>query len=283
MTFQELFPGISGWVDGLHELSKLPLPFGGTLQDIFAVFGALHLVGLAMLGGCSLLLSVRFMGAGLVAASPQRIERTLRLWFIAGVALALFTGIVMGALNAGRLYASASFFSKMLALAAALVFSFGVVNSIARADGAISRNTLIATVVAMVLWLGSLFVLVETPVTNVGLFHLTTASYAILLIFGSNRTRIIAGATYLVLFGGVFLMYWIVGFAVGYEPSEQIYIDISMYAVIAGLLVVIALLVWELRQGRADAASPQARMIALFSVLAWVTVAVGGRWIGLSP
>src|SRR5262249_37656511 len=152
-----------------------------------------HLIGLAMLGGCSLLLNVRFMGAGLIAASPQRIEKTLRPWFIAGIALALLTGLVMGALNAGKLYASASFFSKMLALAAALIFSFGVTNSIAKADGTISRNALIATLFGMAFWLGSLFVFVSTPVTNVGLFHLTTACYAILLIFGSNRTRIIAG------------------------------------------------------------------------------------------
>lgn len=283
MTFQELLPGIKEWVDGLPQLGKLPLPFGAKLLDVFAVFGAAHLVGLAMLGGCSLLLSVRFMGAGLIAATPQRIERTLRIWFIAGIVLAIATGLIMGALTAGKLYASASFFSKMLALAAALVFSFGVINSIARSDGAITRNTLIATIIAMALWLGSLFVLVTTPVTDVGLFHLTTACYAILLIFGSNQTRIIAGATYLVLFGGVFLMYWIVGFNVGYEESEQIYIDISMYAVIAALVVVIALLAWELRKGRADAASPQARMIALFSLLAWITVATGGRWIGLSP
>lgn len=283
MTFQELFPGIQPWVDGLPQLGKLPLPFGGTLLDVFAVFGAAHLVGLAMLGGCSLLLSVRFMGAGFIAASPQRIERTLRAWFVAGIVLAVATGLVMGALTAGKLYDSASFLSKMLALTAALIFSFGVINSISKADGAISRNALIAAVVAMALWLGSLFVFVSTPVTNVGLFHLTTACYAILLIFGSNRTRIIAGATYVLLFGGVFLTYWIVGFNVGYDPSEQIYLDVSMYAVIAALVVVIVQFARELRKGRADAASPQARMIALFSVLAWVTVATGGRWIGLSP
>ena len=39
----------------------------------------------------------------------------------------------------------------------------------------------------------------------------------------------------------------------------------------------------ELRKGNAQAASGPARMIALFSILTWVTVAAGGRWIGLSP
>jgi hypothetical protein len=36
----------------------------------------------------------------------------------------------------------------------------------------------------------------------------------------------------------------------------------------------------EIYLGRADTATPTAKLAALFSVLCWVTVAAGGRWIG---
>jgi hypothetical protein len=283
MSFEDLFPAIKPWIETLPGLGKTKIFGETTLLDVFAVFGAMHLVGVALLGGCSILLNLRFMGAGLIDATPARIERGLRIWLITGIVLALLSGLVMGTLTAGKVYSSAPFFSKMLALAAALIFSFGVSNSIARSDGAISRGAMVAAVIGMLFWFASFFVLAVTPVTNVSLFHLSTACYAILLIFGTNRTRVIAAATYVLLHGGVFVMYWIVGFNVGYDPSEQIWIDISMYAVLAGLAVVIALLAYELYKGRAGAAGPPARLIAFFSILAWITVAAGGRWIGFSP
>jgi uncharacterized membrane protein YbaN (DUF454 family) len=283
MTFEELFPALKPWVETLPALGNAKVFGDATLLDIFAVFGAGHLVGMALLGGCSILLNVRFMGAGLIDATPARIERGLRPWLVTGIVLAILTGLVMGTLTASKVFSSAPFFSKMLALASALIFSFGVTNSIAKADGAISRNAKVAAVIAMLLWFASFFVLVSTPVTNIGLFHLVTACYALLLIFGANRTRVIAAASYAALYGGVLVMFWIAGFNMGYEPSEQIYIDISMYAVIAGLIIVVVLLGYELRKGRAEAASPLARLIAFFSILTWITVATGGRWIGFSP
>jgi hypothetical protein len=36
----------------------------------------------------------------------------------------------------------------------------------------------------------------------------------------------------------------------------------------------------EIYKGKSDEATPTAKLIALFSVLCWVTVAAGGRWIG---
>lgn len=279
MSFEELLPGIKDWVDSLPALGKTKLLFDIKLLDIFAVFGAAHLVGMALLGGCSILLNVRFMGAGLIDATPAKIEKALRPWFRIGLVIALLSGLVMGILTASKVYGSAAFFSKMIALAAALIFSFGVTNSIAKADGRISRDASIAAAVAILFWLGSLFVLVSTEVANVGLVQLTTGCYAILLIFGTNRTRIIAAAAYAVLFGGTYIMYWIVGF----NSYDQVYLDISMYAIIAGLLIVAGLLFLELRKGNAQASSPLARIVALFSILTWITVATDGRWIGQSP
>jgi hypothetical protein len=73
-------------------------------------------------------------------------------------------------------------------------------------------------------------------------------------------------------------MYWVVGFNT-YEP---IFDEISRWIVIAATLVVMGLYGYEIYAGKAKAASPQAKLLALFSILIWVTVAAGGRWIGFA-
>ncbi len=279
MNFEKIFPGLNDLFDQLPLLGKVNLGFF-TLLDIFALFGAMHLVGMALIGGCALLMNVRFWGAGITSESPAQVEKNLRIWLWVGIGLAIFSGLVMGALTSSKLYGSAAFFSKIMALIAAVTFSFGVTNAIAKSDGQVSRNALIAAAIALVFWAISLLVFLSTEVVNVGLFHLITACYGMVLIFGSQRTRIIAAATYVVLYGGVFIMYWMVGF----NSYDQIYLDISMWSMIIGLLVVLALIFLEIQQkDRVDSATPVARLIAVFSFLTWVTVAAGGRWIGFSP
>jgi hypothetical protein len=279
MNFEKIFPGLNDFFDQLPLLGKVNLGFF-TLLDIFALFGAMHLVGMALIGGCSILMNVRFWGAGITAETPAQVEKGLRRWLWLGIGLAIFSGLIMGALTSSKLYGSAAFFSKIMALIAAVVFSFGVTNSIAKSDGQVSRNALIASVVAMVFWAISLLVFVSTEVVNVGLFHVITACYGIVLIFGSRLNRIIAVTAYAVLFGGVFVIYWIAGF----NSYDQIYLDISMWAMIIGLVVVLALIFLELREkDRDDSATPVARLNEVISFLTWVTVAAGGRSIGFSP
>ena len=86
----------------------------------------------------------------------------------------------------------------------------------------------------------------------------------------------IAAATFLLLFGGLFVMYWIVGF----DTYEPIFDTVAFSVNIAGALIMVALYGAEIYLGRAEEATPTAKLIALFSLLAWVTVAAGGRWVG---
>ncbi len=102
-----------------------------------------------------------------------------------------------------------------------------------------------------------------------------TAGYALLLIYGV-RTRWIAAGAFTLFFGGIFVMYWIVGF----DTFDPLYDVISYYVTIAGTLVMAVLYGVEIYLGKSDEASPTAKLVALFSLLCWVTVAAGGRWIG---
>jgi hypothetical protein len=276
MTFQELFPGAADFVTSIPKFGPI-----AALQAVKgpggSAFNAVHLAGLALTGGCVILLCLRFMGVGLTNLSASRIEKSLRPWLIVGVALAIGSGLLIGGINAEKLYSSEAFYSKMMAMIAGLIFSFGVCNSVAKHEGEVTRNARIAAAVAAVFWLYSIDVFSFTQGLNPGMFHIVTAGFAILGLVGS-RTRWIGLGAFGAMCFAIFAMY----FVVGMDSQDQIYLDIGKYALIAAAVLLVALLAYELHAGRADAATPVARVIALFTILSWVTVGAGGRWIGLS-
>jgi peptidoglycan/LPS O-acetylase OafA/YrhL len=275
MTFEDFFKNIPGAADFVAGMPKVwPISL---LQDVYAPFGALHLVGLALMGGAVILLNLRLMGAGLTSEQPSTLEKNLRPWFITGLCIVLGTGIIIGMLNSDKLYKSVPFFVKILSLIAACIFSFGVTNAVAKSDGKTSRPVIIAGAVAFLIWAFALGVFSMDGIAAPGLFHPLAAGFAILVIFG-QRIRWLAAGAFVLLFGGQFLMYWIVGFNT-YEPMFD---DISRYIMIAATLIMIGLFGYEVYAGKADAATPLARLIALMSILTWVTVAAGGRWIGFA-
>lgn len=275
MTFEDIFKGIPGAAEFVTSMPTIwPISL---LQDIYAPFGALHLVGLALMGGAVILLNLRLLGAGLKEEPLPLLEKTTRPWFIAGLLIVLGTGIIIGMLNSDKLYKSVPFFVKIMSLIAACIFSFGVTNAVAKADGKTSTGVLIAAAIAFLVWLVGLGVLGTDTISAPGLFHPLMAGYAILVIFGT-RTRWLAAGAFLLLFGGMFRIYWIVGFNT-YEP---VFDDISREITIAGAVIFAGLFGWEIWKGRDEATPATVKLIAMFSVLTWVTVAAGGRWIGFA-
>jgi hypothetical protein len=272
MDFSKLLPAAQPWVEGLPK--SWPFKY---LQDVYAPFGALHLVGLALLGGCVLLLNLRLLGAGIVDEKPSTVERNLRPWQITGAVIVIGTGIIIGALNSSKLYFSPAFFAKMVALLAALIFTFGVANSVAKSEGEVSTTAKILAAVGGIVWLYGLGVFGTAAGVNPGSVHMIEAGYAILVIF-ATRTRWIGAAAIGLLLIGDYLMY----FVVGLDSQDQIYLDVSKYATMAAALLLVGLLGFEVTTGKAEPNSPLARVIAVFSILTWVTVAAAGRWIGMS-
>ncbi len=275
MTFMDLFKDVPGFTDFIAGMPNVwPISM---LQDVYAPFGALHLVGLGLMGGAVLLLNLRLMGTNLTGQTLPDVERSTRPWLIAGLAIVLGTGIIIGMLNSYKLYTSVPFFVKIMSLIAAAIFSFGVTNALAKAEGKASTGVLIAFGVAMVFWLIGLGVFQGDQISSAGLFHPISAGYALLLIYGV-RTRWIAAAAFTLLFGGLFLMYAIVGF----DTYEPVFDTVAYSVTVAGSLIMVALYAAEIWLGKADEATPTAKLVALFSVLCWVTVAAGGRWVGFA-
>jgi hypothetical protein len=275
MDFSTLLPSAAPVVEAMPKMWPISM-----LQDVYAPFGALHLVGLALLGGCTILLNLRFLGAGLTTETPSTIEKNLRPWFITGVAIILGTGIIIGMLNSSKLYYSPAFLAKMAAMVAALTFSFGVTNSIAKNEGTITNPAKIAAVVAFALWLFSLYVFTTSTGVNPGTVHILTAALAMLVIFSGRMRWIAIGVVLLLMLAGGIYTYGVVGF----DNDTLKFLEVTKIFVIVGAVILAGLVGFEIFTSKSEVAvaSPLARLIALFAVLAWVTTAAGGRWIGFS-
>ena len=99
---------------------------GKTWGAAFAFVEAVHLLGLALLGGCVLAGDGRLLGVVLTDVPMQTVvERTHRV-FVFGLSICLATGIFMACGVATKIYYLPVYWFKMLALSAGMLFHFQV-------------------------------------------------------------------------------------------------------------------------------------------------------------
>lgn len=133
-NFKSLFPGLEGWVADLAHV--FPSWFTKPSIWVFAVLEAFHLLGLAVLGGCALILGLRLTNAIFRESTPQEVEKNVRYWMYGGVIAVITTGVLMGMTNAEKLYDSPAFFLKMISMIAGIVLTFGCITFVARQNEA---------------------------------------------------------------------------------------------------------------------------------------------------
>ena len=99
---------------------------GKTWGAAFAFVEAVHLLGLALLGGCVLAGDGRLLGVVLTDVPMQTVvERTHRV-FVFGLSICLATGIFMACGVATKIYYLPVYWFKMLALSAGMLFHFQI-------------------------------------------------------------------------------------------------------------------------------------------------------------
>jgi hypothetical protein len=138
-----------------HQFEALEAtPLGDGIKNsvwLFPAIEAVHLLALALLGGTILMLDLRLLGLGLTAQPASAVERDTRPWLVGALATMIVTGSLLGVSEAVKLYDKQAFWVKMIALAAALVFTFAVKNPLARRDLGWAARPL--AVVSLALWL----------------------------------------------------------------------------------------------------------------------------------
>jgi len=109
---------------------------GSAIRDslwLFPVIEAVHLLALALLGGAVLVVDLRLLGVGLRGRRLAYVAGQVEPWLIGAITVLVATGIPLFLSEAVKCFYSDAFRLKMVALAVALAFTFGVRNRVAKA------------------------------------------------------------------------------------------------------------------------------------------------------
>ena len=150
MVWEALQPVVN-WIDA----SAFARWLGQSEARIAALF-VLHLVGLTLLLGGTLVIGLRLLGSGVRPGPVANLSRELAPGRMAGLTLALVSGSLIFAGGAVSYFEGAWFRRKMVLLLMALVFNFTWFRTVANAqEGQFSEWTNRVTAgVALLLWFG---------------------------------------------------------------------------------------------------------------------------------
>lgn len=102
----------------------------------FPAIEAVHLLGLAMLGGAVLVVDLRMLGLGLRDQTIPHVATAAQPWLLLAIAVMFATGIPLFLSEAVKCYFSPSFWVKMGALVIGLIFTVAIRNRVAGSDAA---------------------------------------------------------------------------------------------------------------------------------------------------
>ncbi|MEW5683867.1 MAG: DUF6644 family protein [Pseudomonadota bacterium] len=274
MAPQDIFPALADWVATLDDTFP-----GAWVKPYFAQWEVGHILTLALLGGCSILLNLRLIGYGLTDEPPSEVRRGVLKWLNVGVVGVILTGVLIGASNAERLYTSEAFTAKMLGLAAALVLTYGVSLPVAKAEGRASPAAHLAGLLGVLLWAASLWVFGIGKLINPGVWHVIFAAALIVLFVTRGLTRIVYVATGVGLVTALYVMNRVV-----ISPDDYARLDPMNKAFAGGFAVWIlaAIAVQLVTTGRGAQGGAFTKAMAYAAILVWITTAAAGRWIAFA-
>jgi Zn-dependent protease with chaperone function len=128
----------------------------GQSQARIAALFVVHLVGLTLLLGGTVVISLRLLGLTLQSAALAQLAREIAPWWMAGLALMLVSGSLMFTGGAVSYFEGDWFRRKMLLLIGALIFSFTWFRAVIIADeGRFSIwQQRVTAGLALLLWFG---------------------------------------------------------------------------------------------------------------------------------
>jgi hypothetical protein len=101
---------------------------------LFPFIEAIHLVGLALIGGAVLLVDLRLLGVVLRRQPVAQLAQDAQRWLIISLMIMIPTGALMFTSEAIKCYYHPAFWMKMTSLFLAIVFTFTVKRWVTMAD-----------------------------------------------------------------------------------------------------------------------------------------------------
>jgi hypothetical protein len=132
---------------------------GGTIRSsswLFPVIEAVHLLGLAVIGGAVLVVDLRLFGFELRRQPVAQLARDAQRWLVGSLMVMLATGALLFSSEAIKCYYHPAFWFKMTSLFLAIVFTFTVRRKVALADETQVRPlwSKLVALVSIMLWSG---------------------------------------------------------------------------------------------------------------------------------
>ena len=118
----------------------------------FPAIEAVHLLGLALLGGAILVVDLRLIGVGLRERAIPDVAAAAHRWLLLAIGVMLATGIPLFLSEAVKCYFNTSFWVKMVALVIGLTFTFTIRNRIARSGSASATTCRLVGSFSIVVW-----------------------------------------------------------------------------------------------------------------------------------
>jgi len=273
MNLEHFFPQAKAWVETLGDIP--PGSWVKGPQFGYASWEVGHIISLIMIGGTTILMNLRLLGAGVTQEKPAEIYRNLRVLQNIGVIGIIVTGLLIGAANAVKLYDSSAFTVKMLALLSGIILTYGVSRPVAAANGAVALAPRIWFAIGGGIFLLDLWMFATTDLIDVGVYHVITAAALILVPVTRGRVRWTYMAGMVVLIVAQFVHTHFVIKADDYahlNPVNKAY-------TVAYAVWIVGTALTTLFRGDGEEGGPLTKLVAYSTMLVWVLGAAAGRWI----
>ena len=273
MNLEHFFPQAKAWVDTLGDI-----PPGSWVKGPkfgYASWEVGHIISLIMVGGTTIMMNLRLLGAGVTQERPAEIYRNLRVLQNIGVIGIIVTGLLIGSANAVKLYDSSAFTVKMIALLSGIILTYGVSRPVAAANGAVALMPKIWFAIGGAIFLADLWMFATTDLIDVGVYHVITAAALILIPATRGRVRWAYIAGMVVLIVAQFVHTHFVIKADDYDHLNPV----NKAYTVAYSVWIVGTALTTLFRGRGEEGGPLTRLVAYSTMLVWVLGAAAGRWI----
>ncbi len=274
-SVQHWLPAVSARLEALAQAPMIVAINQSTW--LFSAVQLLHLLAIAVLGGAVLVLNLRLLGLALPTLTPHYVERHTRPWMIGSIVGTVLTGFLLTLSTTQTSLGNTAFLVKMIALLAAILLSVSVASQVREGTPAPGRAPQVLAGVAAFMWVIAVALFASAANLGAGVLLVAITGFALFAAFVPGRRKgYLAGVGFIMVAG--------LGATFFLPPSESgdaLAGQLSMGTVIVALAFALVLWAGEEREGGPAPLAPE-RASALVSTLAWVTVAVAGRWIGFS-
>jgi len=122
----------------------------------FPILECIHIVGFAVSIGTIAIVDFRLLNLGLWRQTPAQLAKDTSLWTIFGLAIMIFSGLMLYSSDPDMYYLNWAFLLKMLFLVLAITFNYTIHRRVV-ASGASTGRTKLVACVSLLLWMCVVF------------------------------------------------------------------------------------------------------------------------------